>query len=196
MRLILARHGNTFEKGEVPLQIGARTNLPLTQYGINQAAMIAKYLKDQKIVPTAIFAGSLLRQTQSAEVVAKEFGQSYRYEKALNEIDYGPWEGLSAEEIESRWPQEFIDWNSQGKWAEGIFGRSFEEHKLSMEKWFLELKKSNDQNGCIVAFTSNGLLRSFRSEKVKTGHFCEMELLHDSLQIKKWNISPFLSKIH
>ena len=33
MRLILARHGNTFEAGETPVWVGAREDLPLTARG-------------------------------------------------------------------------------------------------------------------------------------------------------------------
>ena len=33
-RLVIVRHGNTFEAGEPPRRIGARTDLPLTATGV------------------------------------------------------------------------------------------------------------------------------------------------------------------
>ena len=40
--LIIARHGNTFDKGDIPTRVGARTDLPLVEKGRAQAkALVA-----------------------------------------------------------------------------------------------------------------------------------------------------------
>ena len=49
--LVIARHGNTFESGETPRRVGARTDLPLTEKGRQQAQAIGHYLKEHDLIP-------------------------------------------------------------------------------------------------------------------------------------------------
>lgn len=179
------RHGNTFEAGQVPVQVGARTDLPLTAQGRKQAETMAQYLLSER--PKVIYAGSLKRQTESAQIIAQRFHLVVLHEPALTEIDYGAWEGLTAGEIASRWPKEHVAW-AEGQWQTEIFGGTLEGHKRAIEEWLDRLRKQGDEP--VIAITSNGLLRFFQNEKVKTGHFCEIELFEDGLKIQKWNIDP------
>lgn len=188
-RLILMRHGNTFEEGETPVQVGARTDLSLTGKGRGQAEAMLRYLLEQKICPKAIFAGSLKRQTESAQIIAQGFGLAFEHEPALTEIDYGVWEGLTAEEIAGRWPTEHAEWEA-GKWQRTIFGGTEEGSLRAVEAWLGRLRKACREDDVILGVTSNGLLRRFRNEKVKTGHFCELVLLGERVSIQKWNVKP------
>ena len=63
IRLILMRHGNTFEAGQTPVQVGTRTDLPLTAQGLAQAKEMLNYLTAEGISPEAIFAGKLKRHS-------------------------------------------------------------------------------------------------------------------------------------
>ncbi len=182
------RHGNTFETGQVPVQVGARTDLPLTAEGRRQAEQMAAYLVSER--PKAIYAGNLKRQKESAQILAQTFHLTVLHEPALTEIDYGAWEGLTAEEIAARWPQEHAEW-AQGRWPSGIFSGTWEGHQRALKEWLGRLREGE---GVIVAVTSNGLLRFFQNEKVKTGHFCEIHLWKDDLKIQQWNINPQYGK--
>ena len=111
----------------------------------------------------------------------------------MTEIDYGAWEGLTTEQIASRWPKEHAEWGD-GKWQGAIFGGALEERIGAINGWFDRLRKQGD--GTVIAVTSNGLLRLFRNEKVQTGHFCEMHLFKEGLKIEKWNIDPHKYSLH
>lgn len=185
-RLILVRHGNTFEKEQVPVQVGARTDLPLTAVGREQAKKLSAFLKEKGNFPKAIFAGFLKRQTESAEIIAENFAMGFEKTAVLSEIDYGPWEGLTQEEIHQKWPKEFDEWNREAKWQPSIFAGSFEEHWNNLMLWFDRLyAQYPDQT--VVGITSNGLMRLFRGEKVKTGHFCTLQLHLKGWEILDWN---------
>ncbi|PIS02346.1 MAG: hypothetical protein COT85_06160 [Chlamydiae bacterium CG10_big_fil_rev_8_21_14_0_10_42_34] len=186
-KLILMRHGNTFEPGQIPVQVGARTDLPLTDHGRGQAEAMAKYFHLEGKSPAAIYAGNLKRQIESAQILAKSFDLDVMHEPALTEIDYGLWEGLRADEIANRWPKEFSEWMA-GKWQPHIFGGTLESHLSAIENWLNRVRKLRDKT--VFAVSSNGLLRFFKNEKVKTGHFCEIELFEGGLKIQKWNIDP------
>lgn len=170
MRLILVRHGNTFEEGQSAIQIGSRTDLPLTAFGQAQA-------KELSFNAEVVYSGPLMRHKETAYAL----GKNVIIEPALNEIDYGLWEGLTAEEIGRRWPKEYAAWNQEGRWAEGIFGGSVEEHLQKLQNWLKNL------NGTVVGVTSGGVIRLLapNQPKVKTGHYCEFG---PSLNVLRWNV--------
>ncbi len=201
IRLLLVRHGNTFEKGQTPTQVGARTDLHLTEQGRRQAQSFADYLSANHIKPDAIYAGSLKRQIETAQILG-----SHHHETALTEIDYGAWEGLTTEEITKQWPNEYHAWTTQAKWPT-IFGSTQENHLNAIKKWLEALRKKHASGQTIVGVTSNGVIRYFYSLqnrewqnlinssrmedlKVKTGHFCELLLTSDSLKAESWNVDP------
>lgn len=208
IRLILVRHGNTFESGETPVQVGSRSNLPLTAKGKEQAHQFAQKLISEKTTPSAIYAGTLKRQIQSAEIIGKDLNLEKIItidEPALTEIDYGLWEGLTAEEIEDRWSSEYSDWNEQAIWPENIFGRSMQWHQDEIGQWLQQLRSTYQPEDTVIGITSNGIIRLFYSYdrkewlklqqerkidhlKVKTGHYCELLLYQDSLKVKAWNV--------
>ncbi len=189
IRLILMRHGNTFERDEVPVQIGARMDPPLTLFGRKQAEQMGSYLITQGIFPKAIYAGKLKRQIESAKIIAQYFALPLLYEPALTEINYGPWEGLTGEEIARHWPKEHAEW-SKGKWQATIFGEKREERRFAIENWLKGLRRTYQREDTLFGVTSNGLLRFLGNEKVRTGHFCEIALFEDTLKIGHWNIDP------
>ncbi len=182
-RLLLARHGNTFEAGETPVQVGASTDLPLTGRGREQAEELANWLIGEKIALKTIYAGKLKRQWETAEIVARRLGLKV-VEAPLTEIDYGVWEGLTAEELSMRWPQEYAAWNQDGKWPHAIFKSSEEQLKKGLYNWVQSLQETT------LGITSNGLLRFFGRGKVKTGHICELEVRGGETQIIRWDVNP------
>lgn len=187
MRLIMMRHGNTFEKGQTPLQVGARSDLPLTAFGKAQAEEVLRYLIDAKIVPQAVFAGKLLRQKESAECIARHFGVEVLYAPALTEIDYGRWEGLSSEAIRAVWPNEYDSWTKEAKWPQNIFNSCYESKREALYEWLKTLANTFEEGDCIFAVSSNGLMRFFKNEKVQTGNICELEYSKNGLKINSWN---------
>lgn len=209
IRLILIRHGNTFEDHQTPTQVGARTDLPLTEKGKKQAEQMARFLKSQKIHPTAIYRGPLTRHRETAHILANSFQLPYQLEPALNEIDYGPWEGLTSSEIHEKWAQAYLDWTARSIWPGSLFPSP---HPLSaLEHWLQFLRKNHHSGETILAVSSNGLIRFFyaiqkekwdllaqQSEmekiKVKTGHFCDLHLHENHLMIHSWNQNPSLEK--
>ena len=58
---------------------------------------------------TDIFSSPIRRCRESAEILSQNLGVSLRLEEGLEELHFGPWEGLSENEIASRYP---CDWNN------------------------------------------------------------------------------------
>ena len=102
MRLILVRHGQTEWNAGGRYQ--GQSNVALSSLGRRQAELLAASFPVKQL--DAIYASDLDRARETAECVGKAFGIPVRPEKAFRELSFGEWEGLTYQEISSRWPKE------------------------------------------------------------------------------------------
>ena len=208
-RLLLLRHGNTFEAGQTAVQVGCQTDMPLTEKGLSQAQLFTDLLKQQELLPNAIYSGSLQRQTQTADILHKSFNQAtlIKQQNALDEIDYGLWEGLTAEEIQAKWPNESKAWHEQARWPESVFKTQLQDHQIALKQWLMDVSQQVPENGLVVAISSNGIIRlmlqwipqlwnilvyerKMDTYKVGTGHYCDLTINNLVPSINAWNIKP------
>jgi broad specificity phosphatase PhoE len=105
--IILVRHGEV--PGIAPPRFRGRTQLPLTPRGVEQAARTATYLCATSEAG-AIWAGPLDRCQRTAQAIAGAQGLAPRTVAALNDIDYGQWQGQSYAEVRTLDPTGFEGW--------------------------------------------------------------------------------------
>src|SRR5882672_253221 len=200
--LLFARHGNTFEKGEVPRIVGANEDLALTGEGRDQARALGRALKLARIRLSRIHAGPLVRTMEFAQLVAREagFAQEIAQDLRLRELDYGHWAGLTDPEVADKYGQAALD-----KWRlEGLRPSSNEwsPSEANMRSSLSCLVGELEENSLCV--TSNGTLRyvmeldptAFASGRhkggfrVKTGNICAFNRTADGLKLAAWNECP------
>src|ERR1700683_3797881 len=99
---LLLRHGQT--PLSVQKRYAGRSDVPLTETGVLQAAAAAKRLASAGI--GLIVASPLLRATRTAQEVAEVTGAPVVTDEGFRETDFGAWEGLSFAEVRQRWPAE------------------------------------------------------------------------------------------
>ena len=102
--LIVARHGNTFEKGDVILRVGARSDLPLTAEGRAQGRRLGEKLAELGLRPTAFYSAPLRRTLETASEIALAQGVNAEpiVENFLTELDYGADDGRPEAEVARR----------------------------------------------------------------------------------------------
>ena len=118
--LIIARHGNTFRKGETPTRVGSRTDLELVEE--ERGRGIGLYLKKLGLTPTRILAAPLKRTMRTAELAAEELGNPCPVvaDARFIEVDYGPDENRTEEEVVARLGAEAIElWNARAVVPDG-----------------------------------------------------------------------------
>ena len=103
---LLLRHGQT--PMSVQKRYAGRSDVPLTDAGVAQAAAAAKRLASAGIA--AIVASPLQRTVETAEQVAAVTGLPVVTEDGFRETDFGAWEGLTFAEVRERWPSEMTAW--------------------------------------------------------------------------------------
>lgn len=102
----LLRHGQT--PMSVQKRYAGRTDVPLTEVGVQQAAAAAKRLASAGL--GVIVASPLLRTVQTAQAVAAVTGAAVVTDDGFRETDFGAWEGLTFAEVRERWPAEISAW--------------------------------------------------------------------------------------
>jgi broad specificity phosphatase PhoE len=94
-RLFLVRHGTTTLN--VENRYRGRRDVPLDAQGYQDAVDAARELSDAGLV--AVYAGPLRRTMATAQIIADEARlPDLRILHGLNNVDYGAWEGMTAEE--------------------------------------------------------------------------------------------------
>ena len=103
---LLLRHGET--PMSVQKRYAGRSDVPLTDTGVLQAAAAAKRLASAGI--GVIVTSPLLRATQTAQEVAEVTGAPVVTDQGFRETDFGAWDGLTFAEVRQRWPAEVTTW--------------------------------------------------------------------------------------
>lgn len=193
--LIIVRHGNTFESGETPRRVGARTDLPLTEKGLIQAERVANWLKAKNIIPDVVVSGPLKRHLQMAETITGAFQMdAATVLPALTEVDYGPDENKPEEEVIARVGSGAIElWNTQAIVPEG-----WQVDVDGFRNIWPELAKTYIGK-TVVVITSNGTARfaldlfdqkPVENLKLGTGCLGILEKTDDTWHFKNWHIKP------
>lgn len=117
----IVRHGNTFETGEAPRRIGARTDLPLTVAGIAQAEALGRHFAADfaasGIRLARVLSSPLIRTRETAATILRHLSDppEARHESWLREIDHGPDENRSEAEVLARIGGEALAaWDERG----------------------------------------------------------------------------------
>lgn len=103
------RHGATDWNLEGRCQ--GSSDRELSEAGVRQATQIAALLAGEKI--SAVYSSHLRRARQTAELIVQEHGLPVLIEEELRELDHGELEGLTFNEIKTRYGEFLTRWRSE-----------------------------------------------------------------------------------
>jgi probable phosphoglycerate mutase len=204
LKLILARHGNTFGPGDRVVWIGVREDLPLVESGRTQAEHLLTALLGAQIVPACVWHGTLRRAADYGAILAAGLGVVAVGDPRLDEIDYGAWRGLSNEEIEARFGgHELSAWQERSVWpASAGFQPPEAIVRNDVRSFVADLLAKEDE--VALAVSSSGRLRYFlelvpgelgrrlhdQSFRVRTGSVGALVYESDRWRVAYWNVEP------
>ncbi len=203
-RLLIARHGNTFEKHQTPVRIGKRTDLPLVESGRRQAHLLGKFLKKNYPPLASIYSSCLTRTFETATLAleAAEWDLGIHQMAVFDEIDYGPDEGKTDEKIISRIGKKALE-----RWdQDAIVPSGWKVHPNEIiQKWdeFAEMVSGQNPDQTVMVVTSNGIARfapyltgaieTFKQQypiKISTGAICSLVKNKQEWKVEYWNVKP------
>ncbi len=189
-RIIIARHGNTFEPDEAPRRIGARTDLPLVESGRAQATALGAHFRARGLVFERCLTSPLLRTRQTATLVLDDAPCPVTAADWLVEIDHGPDEGQTEDTVRARigaealaaWERDAtppIDWRVDAA----------QRHAA----WALFFGEAAEIGGTVLVVTSNGAARFAApgAGRLRTGAYGEVAISSDAPpRIVAWDMRP------
>jgi len=204
VKLIIARHGNTFEPEETPRRVGFGTDLPLVSAGHAQAQKLGAYLKANNLVPDIVYTSTLKRTIETAEGALKELGISRPLHKSdlFDEIDYGPDENQTEITVIERIGN--VAYNS---WEfDSVMPKDWSpQPEVIRKRWqdFVKHAEAAHDGKTVLVVTSNGIARfapqiannaadvvPARKAKMSTGALSLFEGDGGLWMISHWNVKP------
>lgn len=154
--VLLIRHGQSVWNAARRWQGMADT--PLSELGQRQAASAAGALAALDIAFAEMWSSQLSRARQTASIIAEILAiEPVRHEERLREVDAGPWQGLTPDEIEQRWP---------GYLAGQQRPDGFEATEIVLERTMAALgdlaRRGRELGAPIAAVTHSGVIRTLR----------------------------------
>ncbi len=101
IQIYFLRHGQTEWNALQKFQ--GSIDIPLSDAGREQADRAAGYFADRPILD-AIYSSPLARAYETAEILGECQGLDVQVVPEFSEISFGAWEGLTHQEIETKWP--------------------------------------------------------------------------------------------
>ena len=153
----LARHGETDWNRAGRWQ--GWTDVPLNETGEGQAFALAEQLRERRI--ERIVASNLARAHRTAEIVARALAVPLvDVDPDLRERGFGLFEGLTREECECRYPDE---WKSYR--ADAILPPGAESHEIVMDRMHRAVRRAAEgettERGPVLVVTHGSALRAF-----------------------------------
>jgi probable phosphoglycerate mutase len=105
----LWRHGRTTFNATGRVQ--GQLDVDLDDIGQAQATDAAQRVAGRQ--PTHIVSSDLRRASQTAEPLVALTGLPIRYDARLRERHFGPWQGLTGEDLRERYPEDFGRWPTE-----------------------------------------------------------------------------------
>jgi broad specificity phosphatase PhoE len=109
--LILVRHGET--EGESSIRYHGRTDVALSELGRDQMRRVRHAIETNHGGANfaRVFSSPLVRASEGARIVAGHSAPLVTIDE-FAEVHFGLFEGLTADEIRDRYPDEFARWNA------------------------------------------------------------------------------------
>ena len=198
-RLIILRHGNTFDTGDTITRVGGRTDLPLSVSGQEQADALATHFASTRFV--AAFCSQLERTRATARpILARRLdAPALLILPFLTEVDYGPDENQPEDKVVTRIGEAALEaWDCDAIPPPG-WNIDVEALRAGWRDILWRANNlSTDDTALIV--TSNGIARFLTdvvnrkpvalNRKLKTGAWGSVEIQNGTSEITEWNLRP------
>lgn len=156
LNIYLLRHGETKWNADGNRYCG-RTDLPLTEKGLQQAKAAGDKLK--ALTFSAVYSSPLQRATTTARVAGR--GEKITTDNRLIEIDFGNWEGKTKEEFISENKPLWDEWTQDPAITHAGGNGETAKQAVDRAKDFFNELISKHSAGNILVVAHNGINRLY-----------------------------------
>jgi alpha-ribazole phosphatase/probable phosphoglycerate mutase len=161
LNVYLLRHGQTQWNAEGNRYCG-RTDIPLTETGIQQAQKVRHQLAD--VVVDAIYSSPLMRAHHTAKIAGGD--RTVICDGRLIEADFGKWEGKTKEQFIEEDPAAWKSWQENPMTSKaGVTGERAADIIRRVDEFFRDMLVKHPQ-GNILVVGHNGINRIYLAYKL------------------------------
>ncbi len=147
-KIFLIRHGLT--EWNKSLRFQGSQDIELNELGRGQAKQVANRLATEKI--EKVYASDLSRAYETAEIIANKHSLEVKKIAGLQEVSFGTWEGMTYDEIQEEYREEWSKWQKNPVENPIPEGESFEELQSRVMESFKQIvAESMDETILIVS---------------------------------------------
>ncbi len=181
MEVYLVRHGET-ESNKERRYLGW-TESPLSPLGLRQAEEVGHYLASHGI--DELYCSDLNRALHTARVIGAGCGVKPVITPLLREIHFGQWEGLTFDEIESKWGSEISRWLDDPFHKAAPGGESLQEVCGRMSEFLATVSEAAPDGRRIAAVSHGGSIRAllFNILKLTRAAFWDIKIDNASITL-------------
>ncbi len=132
VKFLVLRHGHSLSNKEGTYT--GQLDIGLSTEGVFQACALAEYLSKNYVID-AVYSSDLSRAFDTAKKLADKIGKTVAVEKDLKEMHCGAWQGLTAEQAKTLYPEDFLDWQTNeldGRCTDGEWMSEVKERALKV----------------------------------------------------------------
>ncbi len=155
-RIFLTRHGQTDANSTYTFQ--GHIDNHLNAQGYVQAQKLVNYFTNHNL--QKIYTSDLVRTVETAKPTAEAHNSEIIRLSALKEISFGEWEGLTYEEIKTKWPKDIEAFFKKPAEVKISGGESFREVQNRAWEAFKEIVQKYDDESDIFIVSHGGTVRT------------------------------------
>jgi broad specificity phosphatase PhoE len=137
---------------------------------------VARHLASEPIA--AIYSSPQRRALQSADLIAQPHARSCEVVRGLREINFGDLEGLTYDEIATRYPDVYRQWMDQPTEVQFPNGESFREMCIRVRSAIAQIQQRNAGRTFAIV-THGGVIRIVIAQALQMPDQCVFRLAQD-----------------
>jgi len=163
LEIIAIRHGLTQWNQQKRIQ--GHTDIPLCAEGIE---LLKQYRLPQDWFNYSWYCSPLQRARQTAQ----QLGLNIQLETRLKEMHWGDWEGLTLQQLQQKYGDEFTQMESKGLDMHPHNGESPRLVKKRLTQWIKTLEQQKAESATIGIITHKGVIRALLAAA------CDWDMTH------------------
>ena len=182
-KIILVRHGQT--EWNRNNRLNSRTDIPLNAEGVRAVSALAASMK---ISFDRVYASPLRRAYETAQILSKRFHLDIVKDNRLLEVDFGPFEGLSAKALEAGGVSESFDlWRRGITTDESRGAESLEDAFIRINTFIKDIGAFSGSTLIVTHGYIGRILLSSCILGLNIGEFRRIRLDNSTLTIVEWD---------
>ena len=154
-KFIIVRHGQS--EANLKEIYAGRFNVPLTETGRKQAALVTEYvLKTYRV--DAVFSSPLLRTRETVKKISEKANVPLQICEGIAEIYGGDWEGKTLPGIAKTYTKDALLWKNDIGNSRPTGGESFAEVQARADKALRDIAKTHENQNVVIG-THGGVIR-------------------------------------